>query len=423
MDNLTHTLVGLLVGETAANVAPASTDGLPNAQKRTAMLGLMIVGSNLPDMDFIYSTITGSKLDYLLHHRGHTHTVIGAVVAAALMLVVCELWVRRQQLALSRRDRWQLALVALLAPLIHIALDFTNSYGVHPFWPFWNGWLYGDSVFIIEPLLWSIAAPLVFLLHTRAARYAVALAIAVGVGLSFFSGMVPLPFASALLALTVTLLALSRFASARVALFSAIGSWVMINIIFFGASHVAATRMQDIAAKQFAGGTLLDHVLTPMPVNPLCWDVILVQVDARDLFLRRATLSLAPSLITADRCIGRGDPSQITASVQAIGQPDTTTIRWRGEVVTARQALRDLVASRCDAAAFMQFARAPWAMSTSDADSTQTGDWLIGDLRYDREKSLAFAEFRLSPQVTRCPRHVPPWTPPRSDALVIGRQQ
>src|SRR6185312_15775659 len=32
-------------------------------------------------------------------------------------------------------------------------LDFTNNYGVRPFWPFWEKWYSWDIVFIIEPLL------------------------------------------------------------------------------------------------------------------------------------------------------------------------------------------------------------------------------------------------------------------------------
>ena len=37
--------------------------------------------------------------------------------------------------------------------LTHILLDFTNNYGVRPFWPFWEKWYSWDIVFIIEPLL------------------------------------------------------------------------------------------------------------------------------------------------------------------------------------------------------------------------------------------------------------------------------
>ena len=37
--------------------------------------------------------------------------------------------------------------------LRHILLDFTNNYGVRPFWPFFEKWYSWDIVFIVEPLL------------------------------------------------------------------------------------------------------------------------------------------------------------------------------------------------------------------------------------------------------------------------------
>ena len=42
--------------------------------------------------------------------------------------------------------------LAWLAVLSHILLDYTNNYGVHPYWPFDNRWIYGDSVFIVTDL-------------------------------------------------------------------------------------------------------------------------------------------------------------------------------------------------------------------------------------------------------------------------------
>jgi inner membrane protein len=51
--------------------------------------------------------------------------------------------------------RWGLLfLFAYIAGLSHILLDFTNNYGVRPFWPFWEKWYSWDIVFIVEPLLW-----------------------------------------------------------------------------------------------------------------------------------------------------------------------------------------------------------------------------------------------------------------------------
>jgi inner membrane protein len=46
-----------------------------------------------------------------------------------------------------------LFLYAYLAGLTHILLDFTNNYGVRPFWPFSERWYSWDIVFIVEPIL------------------------------------------------------------------------------------------------------------------------------------------------------------------------------------------------------------------------------------------------------------------------------
>jgi inner membrane protein len=50
--------------------------------------------------------------------------------------------------------RWGiLFLYACLAGLSHILLDFTNNYGVRPFWPVSERWYSWDIVFIIEPVM------------------------------------------------------------------------------------------------------------------------------------------------------------------------------------------------------------------------------------------------------------------------------
>ena len=414
MDNLTHSLVGLLVGETAATVSATAPSGLPAAKKRVAMLGLMLVGSNFPDFDVLYTALTRSKLDYLLQHRGYTHTIVGALVATALMLGVCELWLRRGRLLPTAKDRLQLLVVALLAPLLHIALDYTNSYGVHPFWPFYDGWMYGDSVFIVEPLLWGVAAPLAFLLRSRPARYAIMFALLAGAGLCFFSGLVPWFGACVYLLVTVVLLALGKYAAPRTALLAGIGCWALITIVFASASHLAGKRIESLAAEQFPEAVTLDHVLTPMPVNPLCWDIILVQQDALHVILRRATMSLSPAIMRADRCPDGVAASHITAPLRAIAGGDVPAIRWKGEVATSLSTLRGVVAMDCRAREFMRFARAPWAGRFTTESTIE--NMIIGDLRYDREPGEGFAELTLG-QTSKCPSHVPPWLPPRGDLL------
>jgi inner membrane protein len=42
---------------------------------------------------------------------------------------------------------------AYLAGLGHILLDYTNNYGVRPFWPFAEKWYSWDIVFIVEPII------------------------------------------------------------------------------------------------------------------------------------------------------------------------------------------------------------------------------------------------------------------------------
>jgi inner membrane protein len=50
--------------------------------------------------------------------------------------------------------RWGLLfLYACLSGLSHILLDFTNNYGVRPFWPFSEKWYSWDIVFIVEPVM------------------------------------------------------------------------------------------------------------------------------------------------------------------------------------------------------------------------------------------------------------------------------
>ena len=61
MDNVTHTLIGALIGEGAARTAPPAANERAAALRRTLFLSVMIVGSNWPDSDLIYSLGDNSK--------------------------------------------------------------------------------------------------------------------------------------------------------------------------------------------------------------------------------------------------------------------------------------------------------------------------------------------------------------------------
>src|SRR5262245_47197627 len=135
MDNVTHTLVGALVGEAAARLGPRA---LPLERRRWLLVPTLAIGSNLPDIDLVYTTLVRGKLDYLLHHRGYTHTVLGALALSLLLLLIYEWRWRRRNHEPAVVERVVLIGAALFGPLLHIGMDAANSYGVHPYWPFDN---------------------------------------------------------------------------------------------------------------------------------------------------------------------------------------------------------------------------------------------------------------------------------------------
>jgi hypothetical protein len=75
-----------------------------------------------------------------------------------------------------------------------------------------------------------------------------------------------------------------------------------------------------------------------------------------------------------------------------------------------RPALSQLAASDCEAAAFLRFARAPWA-------ARRDAHWLIGDLRFDGGPRPGFADLVLSGHARDCARYTAPWLPPRGELL------
>lgn len=405
MDNVTHTLIGALLGETADRLAPRAASGAQGSARRTLFLSLMVIGSNLPDSDLLYSWWSDNKLDYLLEHRGHTHTVIGALIASALMLVVCEVWRRWRGIELSARERGWLVGLAILAPLLHIAMDAFNTYGVHPWWPFDNRWRYGDAVFIVEPLFWAAAASLVFLLRSVAARGFVLLSLVAAVYLAVVTQIVAAASIVLFGVLAVAMLGCGRYARPLVALGAGIGVWLVTTGVFIVESRVAHARVDGYAATHWDYWTTLDRVLTPMPMNPFCWQLILIQSDGREYALRRAIVSTAPASLLRFECPTRDMTREITAPLRAVDAPDAPYLHWRGQIMASRERLRALAASSCAVEALMRFARAPWFTSR-----------VVGDLRYDREPGLGFAEVDLT-RPPRCPAYEPPWVPPRTDLL------
>jgi inner membrane protein len=179
--------------------------------------------------------------------------------------------------------------------------------------------------------------------------------------------------------------------------------------VFVVSSHVTGKRVAALAAREFPQSRLLDHVLTAMPTDPLCWQFLLVQTQGDDLALRRGVLSLAPGLVTASRCGGTRVNAATTAPLQPVQAAGSGAVDWHGEILTPIAELERRKATDCRVAAALRFVRAPWLASIA-------GGTVFGDLRYDREKAPGFAELPLSAS-DRCPAFVPGWRPPRGDVL------
>jgi len=140
MDNLTHSLTGLLLARAGLNrLAPRAT-------------ALAVIAANLPDLDIV--TGVNGSLCYLAHHRGFTHALFWAPLVALAALPIWWLLARKQ--ALTSRHWIGAYLVALTAIFSHLGLDFLNVYGIRLHLPFSADWPRLDLVNIVDIWIWAI---------------------------------------------------------------------------------------------------------------------------------------------------------------------------------------------------------------------------------------------------------------------------
>jgi inner membrane protein len=154
MEPITHFLTGACLARAGFN-------------RRTAYATLaMTLAAETPDLDVIWR-IRG-PVAALEHHRGITHTFLGAPFVALVVTGAVYLWHLWRKKPGPLQPNWFLIwLFSLVAALSHILLDFTNNYGVRPFFPFNPRWYSWDIVFIFEPLMFAallvaLMAPAIF---------------------------------------------------------------------------------------------------------------------------------------------------------------------------------------------------------------------------------------------------------------------
>src|ERR1700722_2103473 len=132
--------------------------GRAGLNRKTALATLTLtLAAEAPDLD-VFSRFGGLAFGFA-HHRGFTHSFLGVPLDAALVVgFVYLIWVLRGRRLKDPNlpPRWRLLFFyACLAGLSHILLDFTNNYGVRPFWPFSERWYSWDIVFIFEPIMFG----------------------------------------------------------------------------------------------------------------------------------------------------------------------------------------------------------------------------------------------------------------------------
>jgi inner membrane protein len=169
MEPVTHLLTGACLARSGCN------------RKAAYATLTMVIAAELPDIDTLWSL--RGPVEGFAHHRGITHSFVGLPFEAALLVGAVyglhrwRLWRRKMQVSPLRSEpsgkersllgpvkpltkvpvRWGVLYgFALLALLSHLLLDFTNNYGLRPFFPFNDRWYAASLVFIFDPLIFGL---------------------------------------------------------------------------------------------------------------------------------------------------------------------------------------------------------------------------------------------------------------------------
>jgi inner membrane protein len=273
MDNLTHTLTGLMVARAGLH---RTTPG--------ATLALALA-SNLPDLDVIAGL--GGTAAYLEHHRGLTHSVLGAPLLALLLAAAL-----RRTVGGSRFPA--LLACASLGTALHVVMDLWTTYGTRVLAPFDAGWHSWDIVFVVDGFI------LLFLLVPFLARR-------------------------------------TRQAAPRLARLS-----LALILAYVGGRTVLHTRAVDAVAAQVPSGPVLRAAAFPS-LDPLHWRVLADTPGA--YFIGEMTLAGRPGPLerrpktTEDALVARVRASSEVAAIflefsrfpllEVKEIPEGTAVTWR----------------------------------------------------------------------------------------------
>lgn len=401
MENISHTVIGLAVGEALHRILPKEKNEADNRLRRRLFLIASAVAGNFPDLDLVLTPLLPEPLGYLLHHRGHTHTLFYALPQALLAGAVLPLfWKKARSLLQSSKLALSGCLILLFGGFVlHLGLDFLNSYGIHPFHPFDSNWRFGDAVFIVEPFFWTVfAAPLL-----KEAQKKTALAIGVLLSLLILSfgyfGFLPWEASFLLILCGLFLYFLPRK-------FALKGGFVLFGVyvlaLFWGSS-----KAKGVLARHYRPATLVDAAMSAYPANPFCWMYSAITLPSKnnggfghEYNVEKGALSLFPDFIEASAC----PRAFVTEGPVA----KSSFVEVYSSKAYSLDYARKLFNNNCFFRAYARFARIP-AIEHNRA-------W---DARFQRgkiENNFSYIDFSAFTEA-QCPGSIPQWGVPRRDIL------
>ena len=276
MDNLTHSLVGLAAAKSGLErLSPGATT-------------LCVLAANSPDSDIVV-LLSSDRWNFLQHHRGITHSLVGTLFLALLLPVLFLIGdliisrIRKRQLQVRFKG---LLFASLIVTFTHPLLDWTNNYGIRPLLPWSSRWFYGDFVFIVDPFIWLILGSVCFLLTART-RFKRLLWLVLGSVLTLFIVFAPrggnLPNPLLLRAVWITTMIVLVFlfiknVGERFGCRSALASLLLV-VSYWGMLMFAHSRALSNGYEQAASMTTTDETISrfaamPTLANPFGWDCV-----------------------------------------------------------------------------------------------------------------------------------------------------
>src|SRR5579864_1991708 len=257
--------------------------GRTGLNRKTALATLTLtLAAEVPDLDVI-GRYWGPAVGFE-HHRGFTHSFLGVPLDAAVVIAFVYLvWRLRGRKTKDPNvpPRWGvLFFYACLAGLGHILLDFTNNYGVRPFWPFSEKWYSWDIVFIVEPVMLAL--------------------LILGLAVPALFGLIDKEIGAKRLA-----------PRGRVA-----ATLALIGIVFMWAVRDYEHRraVNALASRTYNGVDPLRVSAYPTWINPFEWNGV---VETRDFFVLTLVDSLGPEVDPEERMETRYKPEETPITLAA----------------------------------------------------------------------------------------------------------